>query len=230
MASQGGDITTVKYVLSQNIADINRGGKHQRTPVLMAAYYGNIEVFDFLVSKGGDVSSVDDKGDTILHVACKGGHVEMVKHVLSKDIVDINCRGRYGMPPVLEAAYYGHKEVFDLLVGKGGDVSSVDDTGDNILHAACEGGHIEIVKYVLSKDIVDINSRGGQRMTCVMKAAYYGHRKVFDLLAGAGGDVPRKGVNSTIRVACRGRHLDMAKYVLSQHGVNISSKRCRKKL
>ncbi|XP_046557457.1 fibronectin type 3 and ankyrin repeat domains 1 protein-like [Haliotis rubra] len=171
----------VKYVLSQKVADINSRGQYGRTPVMMAALKGHRKVFYFLVREGADVSLVDDDGENILHVACIGGHVDMVKYVLSQKVADINSSGQYGSTSVMVAANMGHREVFDVLVSEGADVSLVDDNRNNILHVACIGGHVDMVKYVLSQKVADINSRGQYGRTPVMKAANMGQRKAFDL-------------------------------------------------
>ncbi|XP_048254634.1 palmitoyltransferase AKR1-like [Haliotis rufescens] len=160
LACHGGHLEMVKYIFSQNITDINSRGMHGMTPLHLAAREGYREVFDLVLDKGGDASLVDINGDNILHVACLGGHVEMVKYILSQNISDINSRGMYERTPLMGAATFGHREVFELVVDKGGTTSLVDINGNNILHLACLGGHVEMVKNILSQNISDINSRG----------------------------------------------------------------------
>ncbi|XP_071086632.1 serine/threonine-protein phosphatase 6 regulatory ankyrin repeat subunit A-like [Haliotis cracherodii] len=207
----GGHIEMVKHVLSQHIVDINSRGHDGRTPVLKAAYWGYKEVFDLLVGKGANASSVDDNDDNILHMACRKGHVKMIKHILSQHIVDINSRGRHGRTPVMKAAYWGHKEVFDLLVGKGADASSVDDNDDNILHMACRKGHVKMIKHILSQHIADINSRGRHGRTPVLKAAYCGRKEVFDFLVGEGANASSvdDDDDNVLHLACKGGHVKM---------------------
>ncbi|XP_067650441.1 ankyrin repeat domain-containing protein 50-like isoform X1 [Haliotis asinina] len=226
VACIGGNVDMVKYVLSQNLVDINSGGQYGRTPLMSAVGRGCRDVFDLLVSSGGDVSLVDSSSNTILHLACIGGHVDMVKYVLSLDVVDINVRGQYGRTPLMSAAWRGHRKVFDFLVSKGGDASVVDDDGNNILHLACIGAQVEMVKYILSQDVVDTNSRGQFGRTPLMIAAEKGYRVVFDLLVDRGGDVSvvDDDGNNILHVACIGGHLEMVKYVLSHDPMEIRSR------
>ncbi|XP_071093035.1 serine/threonine-protein phosphatase 6 regulatory ankyrin repeat subunit C-like [Haliotis cracherodii] len=221
-----GDMERVTRILSESPVRINKKGRYRWIPVMWAAHQGQREVFDLLVSKGGDVSQVDDVGDNILHVACYGGHVEMVEHLLSKDIVDVNTRGRYGWTPVMRAAFQGHTEVFDLLVSKGGDISRVDAAGENILHVASSGGHVEMVKHVLSKDVVDINGRGRRGRTAVMIAGYMGHEKVFDLLVNKGADLCLVGDNgdTILHWASVSGNMEIVKQVLSQDIIDINAR------
>ncbi|XP_046547533.1 ankyrin repeat domain-containing protein 50-like [Haliotis rubra] len=225
VACIGGHVDIVKYVLSQKVANINSRGRYRRTPVMLAAEMGHREVFDLLVREGADVSLVDDNRNNILHVVCIGGHVDMVKYVLSLKVADINSRGKYGRTPVIKAAEMGRREVFDLLVREGADVSLVNDDRNNILHVACIGGHVDMVKYVLSQRVAGINSRGQYARTPVMLAAEIGHREVFDVLVKEGADVSLvdDNGNNILHVACIGGHVDMVKYVLSQKVADINS-------
>ncbi|XP_071111739.1 ankyrin repeat domain-containing protein 50-like [Haliotis cracherodii] len=206
--------------------DINSRGKYRRTPLMEAAEKGHRQAFDLLVRKGADVSLVDDVGNNILHMACLGGHVDIVKYVLSQKVADINSRGQYRRTPVMMAAEKGHRQVFDLLVREGADVSLVDDNGSNILHVACLGGHVDIVKYVLSQKVADMNGRGQYGRTPLMVAAEKGHRQVFDLLVTQGADLSLvdDDRNNILHVACLGGHVDMEKYVLSQKVADMNGR------
>ncbi|XP_071086287.1 serine/threonine-protein phosphatase 6 regulatory ankyrin repeat subunit A-like [Haliotis cracherodii] len=187
LACVGGGVEIVKPILSYTTrVDINEKGNYGKTPIMNAAWTRHTDVLQLLVSKGADLSSADDGGDSILHWACVGGHAEMVKYVLSMKRFDINSRGVCERTPVMEAAVHGHDEVFHLIVRSGGDLTLADAKARNILHLACRGGNLEIVKYVLSKHIVDINSRDQMGNTAVMDATVQRHREMVNLLVSKG--------------------------------------------
>ncbi|XP_071109961.1 ankyrin repeat domain-containing protein 50-like [Haliotis cracherodii] len=226
VACLGGNVDVVQNILSRDIVDINSRGKYDRTPTMMAVGGGFKGVFDLLVVKGADVSLVDNDGNTVLHVAFIGGHAEMVKYVLSQVSVEINGRGQYGRTPLMMSAVKGNWKAFEVLVNKGCDLSPVDNGGYNILHVACLGGSCEVVKYIVSRKIIDINSRGQYGRTPVMIAAEKGHREVLDLLMKEGGDLTQlddDGEN-ILHVACMLDHVEMVKYVMSLHIVDINSR------
>ncbi|XP_046547959.1 inversin-like [Haliotis rubra] len=181
-ACRAGYVEIVKYVLSQNILDINRGDKMMRTPLMVASETGHKDVVELLVRSGANVSLVNEKGRNFLHFACQGGDVETVKYVLAQDNVGINSRDFRGRTPVMEAAKNGHKEVVVFLLSKGADVSLVDVSGNHLLHTACEGGNIEVVKYVLAQDSVDINARNKKGKTAADTAKSHGLLHILDLL------------------------------------------------
>ncbi|XP_048258008.1 fibronectin type 3 and ankyrin repeat domains protein 1-like [Haliotis rufescens] len=119
-----------------------------------------------------------------LYDACYAGNLEEVKRILSQG-VDVNCR-RWGWTPVMRAAYRGHRDVVELLVSEGADVSLVDRNGNNILHYACYEGHLETVKFVLSLHVVDIDARDNDGRTAADLARRGGYTRVLDLLVSRG--------------------------------------------
>ncbi|XP_071111284.1 uncharacterized protein [Haliotis cracherodii] len=118
--------------------------------------------------------------------ASYAGNLEEVKRLLSRG-VDVNCRRVWGsMTPVMWAARWGHRDVVELLVGEGADVSLVDVDGDNTLHYACIGGDMETVKFVLSLHVVDIDARNNDGRTAADWARLRGQTRVLDLLVSRG--------------------------------------------
>ncbi|XP_048250953.1 uncharacterized protein LOC124123154 isoform X3 [Haliotis rufescens] len=180
-ASGRGDLEEVKRPLSLGVNVNCRVGSW--TPVMRATWDGHRDVVELLMSKGADVSLVDGDGDNILHLACLVGHLETVEFVLSLNVVGINSRGWRSMTPVMRAARWGHRDVVELLVSKGANVSLVDENGDNILHLACIDGHMETVKFVLSLNVVDIDARNNKGRTAADRAR---HTPVLDLLVSSG--------------------------------------------
>ncbi|XP_046552968.1 putative ankyrin repeat protein RF_0381 [Haliotis rubra] len=155
---------------------------------MTAAENGRRKVYDFLARKGCDLSVKDNMENTILHAASVSDNGTLVNCILSREIADTESRGENGETPVMVAAVNGQKKVFDLLVQKGCDLSVRDDYGNNILHAASVGGDVQIVEYLLSRDyllsrnIIHIDSINDRGWTPVMLAAANGQQDVFDLL------------------------------------------------
>ncbi|XP_048247739.1 ankyrin repeat domain-containing protein 50-like [Haliotis rufescens] len=225
-ASKAGDLEEVKRLLTTAGVSVNCRVEGSWTPVMVAAYWEHKEVVELLVSRGADVSLVDEDGNNTLHFACMREDVKTVKFVLSQNVVDIDGRGCGSRTPVMEAARAGHKEVVELLVSEGADVSLVDVDGNNTLHFACMRRDVEMVMYVLSLNVVDINSRGLRSMTPVMMEALYGHRDVDELLVSIGADVSLvdEDGNNIFHYASRGGDVGTVKYVLLLNVVDIDAR------
>ncbi|XP_046555881.1 uncharacterized protein LOC124265130 isoform X2 [Haliotis rubra] len=126
--------------------------------------------------------------DRDLYSASEDGDLERVKRILAAGHVDINTRGDYSGTPVMAAAVRGHRDVVEFLVGRGADVSLVNRYGSNVLHYACWGvGDLEIVKLIVSLNVLDINAMNNYGSTAVYYARFYGHQRVVEFLVSRGG-------------------------------------------
>ncbi|XP_048243258.1 uncharacterized protein LOC124111218 isoform X3 [Haliotis rufescens] len=215
-ACRGGNTAIVQHAVSPS--NINTGGQHGLTPVMIAAGHGHQSVFDLLVSEKADLTLDDGHGNSLLHLACKGGNTAIVQHVLSPS--NINTRGQDGLTPVMIAAGHGHQSVFDLLVSEKADLTLVDDHGNSLLRLASDCGNTAIVQLVLSPS--NINTRGKYGFTPVMVAAAAGHQSVFDLLVSEKADltlVDDYGI-SLFRRACDGGNTAIVQHVFSSSDIN----------
>ncbi|XP_071085233.1 ankyrin repeat domain-containing protein 50-like [Haliotis cracherodii] len=227
-ACYGGHVEMVKHVVSNTIVDINSRGQDGRTPLMCAARNGKLDMFNILLSEGGLPSELelDKDGDNILLLACSGGNVDIVKYVLSLKTVGTNGRGQSGRTSMMVAAYKGHENIFDEPLKEGADVTLVDEAGDNVLHSACQGGHVDVVSRVLMQGKVDINKQGLYRRTPLMMAARLGHKEIFDLLMSEGADASPEDDdgNTILHLACEGGHLDIVTSILQLDKVDINAR------
>ncbi|XP_046562935.1 ankyrin repeat domain-containing protein 17-like isoform X1 [Haliotis rubra] len=216
----GGNVQIVQWLLLQNLFDINSRGESGKTPIMMAAEHGWLEAFNLLVKEGSDPDILDERGNTILHVACIGGNVAIVRHLLSQCSLGVDCRGETGRTAVMWSAIGGHMELLTHLVQTGADLSLKDDDNNNIFHLACLGGSVEVCNLLLNlaADVCDLASRGRNGRTPIMMAAIKGHLKVFELLISKGCSLSELDDNrdSTLHLACLGGNEAIVQYLLLQ--------------
>ncbi|XP_067669960.1 putative ankyrin repeat protein RF_0381 [Haliotis asinina] len=222
-ACRRGTLAQVRQILSHELVDINSRGKCGWTPVMIAVEGGRRELVDLLVKQGGDMTLTDDDGNTVLHVASIKGYLKIMTYILSTKTVDVNITGHCKRTAVMAAARFGHRKVFDLLAKNGSDLSTVDSDGNNILHIACIGGNVEIVKYILNNVNVDINSRGHNRKTPLMFAINFGNVRVFELLVSKDCILPIVQENETniLHMACVKGNVDMVRHILKKNIVSV---------
>lgn len=105
------------------------------------------------VQAGANPDSMDDDGNTPLHIACSIGGIEEIKFLLSlppkSSAQRINVVGKGGVTPLYVAAQTGEPAVLKLLLMKGANILAVDPRGNDALHLAVANGNEECVKILL---------------------------------------------------------------------------------
>lgn len=120
------------------------------TPLMVAAFNGNLEFAQLLVKCGAKVSTRDKNGYTPLHWAAYNGHVDVVKMLIEKG-AEPDTPSQFGWTALMQAATRGHLLVCAYLIFRGADVNSATTDGWTSLHKAANNRHIEIVKLLLDK-------------------------------------------------------------------------------
>ncbi|XP_067654386.1 ankyrin repeat domain-containing protein 50-like [Haliotis asinina] len=231
LACKRGRLDVVKYIISLHKLDIDRGGFKKKTPVMLAGQGGHKEVVEVLVKHGANLLLRDERGDNILHLACWEGHLGVVKYIISLHKMDIDKGGFEKKTPVMLAGEGGHKEVVEVLVTDGANLALRNSDYNNILHLTSYGGYVDVVKYVLSQRVVDIDSRGWKRRTAVMIAGMEGHKGLVELYVKHGAKLSltdRVGDN-ILHLACKRGRLDVVKYIISLHKMDIDKGAFEKK-
>ena len=94
------------------------------------------------------------EADKALRFAAKSsGNIEAAKQAID-DGADVNAKDKRGRTPLLFAAIGGHKEIAEILIAKGADVSPKSPeykAGITPLHEAAFHGHKEIVELLIAK-------------------------------------------------------------------------------
>ncbi|XP_048251543.1 serine/threonine-protein phosphatase 6 regulatory ankyrin repeat subunit A-like [Haliotis rufescens] len=210
LACKGGNRSIVEHLLP--LFDIDCRGQNVWTAVMNAAFCAKKDVFDLLVSKGADLTFTDENNDTVFHLACQGGNRSIVEHLLP--LFDIDCRGQNVWTAVMNAAFCAKKDVFDLLVSKGADLTFTDEKNNTVFHLACQGGNRSIVEHLLP--LFDIDCRGQNGWTAVMNAAFCAKKDVFDLLVSKGADLTftAENNNTVFHLACKGGNRSIVEHLL----------------
>ncbi|XP_046569769.1 inversin-like isoform X3 [Haliotis rubra] len=185
---------------------------------------------DGSVARQGETQKDSNAHHDDLLAACRDGNMAEVKRVLDLGQVDVNCRGEGGgrsRTPVMEAAAgWGQRDVVELLLSRGADLSLMDKDGDNTLHWSCEGGDVGMVELIQSQDVLDVNCREVRSWTPVMRAALGGHRDVAEHLLSRGADVSLVDMegNNILHWACVGANVGLVELILSLNVVDINTR------
>ncbi|KAF4671647.1 hypothetical protein FOL47_001384 [Perkinsus chesapeaki] len=197
-AAAKGNVDVVMELHKSQGADIRQRGRHSRTALIEAAYYGHLPVVKYLLSVRADVNEVDEWGRTPLMHAASQGHLEVSKLLLSVPGIDSNARdGMKGNTAIMLAAKAGHGSVVELLVrtvglkytykemvdgGVSDDVDRIlkDNATSIVLLDACDRQ-----LYSVIEDIIDRRAPTRDQLTAALKD----DPKVAQILIKAGADL-----------------------------------------
>ena len=187
-AARGGDIDTMSYLLEQDLDPfvITENGS---TLLHLAAYDGRLEIIKFLCGKFPNMIPVTDStGHSPGHYAAGSGNVEVFKYLLSKDI-DPMAQTANGSSCLLKAAYTGKLEMVEYLTETFPELLIMDDQFKCTAahYSACEG-HVDVLKYLLSKGISPLLQTVDGH-TILHIAAFHGRAEVVAFLCKAYPDL-----------------------------------------
>jgi ankyrin repeat protein len=123
------------------------------SPLMLASMAGMVEVCKRLIALDADVNKT---GWTPLHYAASGGHIEVIKLLLSHSAY-IDAESPNQTTPLMMAAMYGSSQAVELLLAEGADASLKNQKGMTALDfadAADKQGSAKIlVRHMIARPI-----------------------------------------------------------------------------
>jgi ankyrin repeat protein len=157
-AVDAGDVKKIARILKKNPRLVNKKGDFGRTPLYKAAFNGNREVAELLISEGAEVNARDPRGSSPLHISAASKDVLFNKNILN-----------------------GRIEVAELLVSKGADINAKDNNGSTALHIAAREGSRKIAELLILKG-ADQDARDNNARTPLELATEERHPEIVDVL------------------------------------------------
>ncbi|KAH0558926.1 hypothetical protein GP486_004447 [Trichoglossum hirsutum] len=176
--------------------------------------HGREEIFQLLLQKGIDLTTMDDRGLTTLHWAVHRGYQSVARMLLEKGVY-INGTGGDGWTPLYRAVQRGHEKLALMLLEMEADIASRADQGHTALHVAAEKGSEAVVDTLLKMG-ANIMSTTDDRRTALHCAAQEGHEPIIRLLLGKGADVAARsnGGRTALHCASRTGHESVVRLLL----------------
>jgi ankyrin repeat protein len=149
-------INTIKHLLSKKGNDVNELTHDGRTYMFWAASTGNVELMEYLVSKGAKTDVTDDKGSTILNFAAGGGqkNTKVYDFCLANGAdleKDLTPSGANAL--LLVAPYDTDFSLINYFTSKELDLNSVDASGNGVFSYVAKTGNITLLKQLIEKGV-----------------------------------------------------------------------------
>ncbi|CAG2227454.1 unnamed protein product [Mytilus edulis] len=184
-------------------------GNDGSTPLFVSAYKGYQDFVEYLVDTFPEqIVQRDEHNRSPLYIACKQGHVGVVKYMLvfDKDVHQLqnrNCTPFYiacqmghldiakllyqqdstnqRITPLMAAAYNGHTDVVTFLLDTNVAFDSADHIESTALHYACLNNHADIVRLLVSHG-AEVDPVDQKNQTPFYMSCCYGHMDIIKLL------------------------------------------------
>jgi ankyrin repeat protein len=122
-----------------------------KTPLLMAAEQGRMEIVRYLVEEAGaDVNATtpESRGEiTPLRYAISNEDYEMVRYLV-RNGADVNKANTAGWTPIMTAARVGNREIIELLLEEGAELEVRTEDGTTPIRIASNNGWTDIVVWM----------------------------------------------------------------------------------
>lgn len=138
----------VKALLESTSPDCICQTSDPRTPLVMAAREGHLEIVRLLVDAGSNVNTYAGGDETPLMAAASSGNLSLVHFLIEKGAF-VDKRLSDNGTALLIAAKHGRSEIVSFLISKGAKVDEAVQGNGTALICAVRNGHYDVAKILL---------------------------------------------------------------------------------
>lgn len=196
----GGHLS-VLHVLIQSGGNIHTVDSRLNSPFIYACEHNHMEIVHYLVQAGSFLDVKGEDGMTCLHMAAKGGHIELMEFLLSTRKVQVNVQDDGGWTPIIWAAEHRNVAAVKFLIAHGADPTLKDNEENTGLHWAAFSGSVEIAEIFLNHgcDIESPNEHGDRPLHIAARQDNY---KCVVLCLVRGSDVEARNNLNQLPTDC----------------------------
>ncbi|MBN2523110.1 MAG: ankyrin repeat domain-containing protein [Bacteroidales bacterium] len=191
-----GDLDKIKELVEENNDLVDARLKNEETMLTLAAWRGNYDMAEYLVSKKANVNCRNDWQNTPLHNAAQKGYNDIITLLLNNG-ANVNARGTNGNNSLFFAVENDHLESAQLLLKAGGNIHATNDYDQTPLARASWNGNAEIIRF-LAENGADVNFANSNGNTIMHNLASGGHSEAIKIIQGYGANANR--INSDGRI------------------------------
>jgi hypothetical protein len=225
----------VRLLLHGPASSAARGDSRESEALILAAQAGHLGVVRLLLKAPLGPARPNAQDQSALYEAAENGHMKLVHLLLCWPHHPINIEQLAANFLPLKAALYGDVSLLQLILKD--DPHQVEPRiWENMFSLAAQGGHVETMKYILSKMPAD--GQGSEEAdgkeeqprpsykfveTAILKATADGRKEAMrfllslEFLSGPGHlESLWSAAPQAVAVACRAGHADIVRMLLKQ--------------
>ncbi|MGD2033553.1 MAG: ankyrin repeat domain-containing protein, partial [Bacteroidales bacterium] len=217
-----GNMDAIRKLVDENNDLVNVRLQNEETMLTIAAWNGNYDLAEYLVSKKANVNARNDWQNTPLHNAAQKGYNDIIALLLDNG-ANVNARGTNGNTSLFFAVVNKHPESVKILQKAGGNIHAKNDYGQTPLARASWNGNTEIIAF-LTEHGADVNWANSEGSTIMHNLAGGGYAEAIKLIQEYGANA--NSIDSEGRLplhnAAINRHPDVVRLLLgSTKNINL---------
>lgn len=224
-AALHGKVENVRSIFEMG-ADPSLVDNERRNSLHFAAYGGNIDIIDLILTKVPNIESRTKKGHTPLMLAAYNGKLHAVRWLLEKGASATNeCNRRWNSLHM--AAEYGDTEIIDLLHSYLPNIELKTSDDYTPLMVAAGNGKLQAVEWFIEKG-ADVTREVERKWNILHLAAKTGNTDILDRIPTHSLSIDSKTSEgyTPLMVAAGNGKLEAVKWFLEK-GANVTCKSSR---
>ncbi|XP_059498944.1 ankyrin repeat and death domain-containing protein 1A-like isoform X3 [Stegostoma tigrinum] len=209
-AAHQGHLAIIRYTIEElQEVPLDKPDQTGKTPLLLAAENGQLDVVTHLLARGCDHQFQDKEGNSSIHLAAGQGHVHVLENLIEG--IFSESKNKAGQTALHLAAEAGHFNCVKLLLDNQCQINVRCSQNLNALHYAVKQGHKDVC-HLLVEEGIDMNAVGQKQQSALHLAVERGQFAIVEMLLKA-------NINLQLQDKQGKTALDLA--VRSQHAVLI---------
>ncbi|WP_264686029.1 MULTISPECIES: ankyrin repeat domain-containing protein [unclassified Wolbachia] len=234
--------TPIHFAVMNNHKDIQ--DVYGRGSTYTTAESSDEEVIQLFLMRGASINEADKNGETPLHLASWGGHLDTLQHLINNG-ANISTKDSSGNTPLDIARDKGHNNLVQYLqqtqlildkqllsaignsdfnkvrglIAQGANIDTKDKDGSTLLYSAAEIGDLDRIKFLLDNG-ANIETKNGEYQATPLHGAVLNERlNVVKLLLNRGANVNAEDKDNwtPLHYAADTNSLDIVKVLVDAH-------------
>ena len=157
-------------------------------------------------------------GETLLHIACRSGHLDIVRALIEIYHCPLTLRDKLGNSPCHSACEAGQLKIMDYFDKYPYSLfyPAKNDFGSTLLHMACKSGSVPLVRMIIAGCLV---KKGYPIKFRTMKCNEY-QDEIFSVAKYGSFDMEKLphdlSGNTPLHVACSHNHIEVVKFFFNE--------------
>ncbi|KAL3854825.1 hypothetical protein ACJMK2_014068 [Sinanodonta woodiana] len=181
-----GELDMTKYLVGMYPKMLYDMDRNKYTPAHHAAVSGSVDVLRYLIDHCADPWCLTAEGETLLHIACLYGQLEIAEYLVQLDPQMLHEVDNSNSTPAHHAAANGNVAVLRYILNSGANPWCRTSEEETLLHRSCIKGELEMIKYLVETYPKMLHERDKSKNTPAHYAAESGNVAVLTYLIDSG--------------------------------------------